>query len=353
MQRRTLLKLGGLSLVGLLQLKLLAGCKNQSEAPLATSAGSPGAEAALRELAASLVGIEFVGPVCRGMFSDKDIATDLLEQLDGANSENLGEALDQRIARDHREGERIDIGGWQLARTECMLLALAAQTRSLGEPKRADMPELEFEPFAEIERWGPNETIQGEMFNPIGNGRGGFWIRVAEPVPGSTRLVLNGVELATHFEPGVVTASLEPDYMERIINQPGMYELLMVETARNVAQRVGHLTVRPMPPAATLDNGRKSEVFCEIERWGPDHVPQGQVFNEQSDGSAAFWVRIGCAPDGSQLVLDGKPLPTTVRSGIVTARVPHYGELSVGNHELRIHDPGSGETLTVGQLTIL
>lgn len=352
MHRRTLLQLGGLSFVGL-QLGLLAGCEKQAESALATAVDSPRAEKALRELAASLAGIEFVGPVCRREFPDEDTTRILLERLDGTGDRSLEEALGQRIARDHRDGERIDIGGWQLASTECLLLAVAARTQGLGEPRRAEMPDLRFESFAEIERWGPKETIEGEIFNPIGNGRGGFWVRIDEPVPGSTRLVLDGVELATHFEPGVVTASLEPGYMDEIIAEPGMHELMMVDTARNVAQRVGHLTVRPMPPAATLDNGRKSEVFCEIERWGPDHAPQGQAFNEQPDGSAAFWVRIGCAPESAELVLGDTALPTTVRSGIVTARVPHYDQLSVGGHTLVLRDQASGEKLTLGTLTIL
>jgi hypothetical protein len=352
MDRRTLLQLGGMSFIGL-QLGLLAGCERQAGSALSTTVGAPDAGKALRELGASLNGIEFVGPVCRQEFPGDDPASALLERLEPFSEQPLHKALNERIRRDHEAGERIDIGGWQLARTECMLLAVAAQAQGLGEPSLSDLPDLRFEPFADIERWGPQETIEGEIFNPIGNGRGGFWVRVADSVPGATRLVLDGIELATHFEPGVVTASLEPDYMDEVIANPGMYELLMVDTSRNVAQRVGHLTVRPMPPKATLDDGSQSNAFCEIERWGPDHAPQGQPFNEQPDGSAAFWVRIGCAPETAQLVLDDKPLPTTVHTGIVTARVPHYADLESGKHTLAIHDPASGEKLTIGILNIL
>lgn len=352
MDRRSLLQLGGLSFVGL-QLGLLTGCKEQAESALTTDVNSPEAEQALNQLAASLAGITFTGPVCRQEFPEQGLTRTLLDRLQDGGEGNLQQALRRRIAKDQREGERLDVGGWQLARTECMLLAVGARAQALGEPRRAELPDLRFEPLTDIERWGPQETIEDEIFNPIGNGRGGFWIRINRPVPGSTRLVLGGVELATHFEQGLVTASLEPEYMDRVIANPGMYELLMVDTARNIAQRVGHLTVRPKPPKAILDNGQPSEVFCQIERWGPDHAPQGQAFNEQPNGEAAFWVRIGCAPKNAELVLDGQPLPTTVSSGIVTARVPHYASLTTGEHSVRIHDPDSGEVLTIGKLTIL
>ncbi|NEZ04127.1 hypothetical protein G4Y73_08175 [Wenzhouxiangella sp. XN201] len=352
MRRRTFVQAAGMSFIGL-QLGLLGGCGRDPDPALATAPSDEGAHAALRQLAGRLEGIEFVGPVCATEVADPRPLATLLEQLQSTSATTLEAALLTLIESDFAAGERIDIGGWQLARSECLLLAAAATEQGLSEPKRTEQGDLAFEPFAEIERWGPDETIEGEIFNPIGNGRGGFWVRIAEPVPGSTRLMLDGELLATHFESGVVTASLEPDYMDEIIGKPGMYPLLMVDTARNVAQKIGYLTVRPRPPAATLADGSESEVFCQIERWGPDHANQGQAFNEQPDGGAAFWVRIGCAPEGTRLRLDGEPLPTTVGTGLVTARVPHYAELERGDHRLTLHDPASGETLEIGVFRVL
>jgi len=352
MRRRTFLQTAGLSFVGL-QLGLLGGCGRDTASLLSTAPSEDGALEALRQLAGHLEGIEFVGPVCAAEIAEPEPLTALLERLRGTSQPTLEAALLASIESDFASGERMDIAGWQLARSECLLVAAAASEQGLSKPQRAEQGELKFEQFAEIERWGPQETVEGEIFNPIGNGRGGFWVRINEPVPGSTRLMLDGVELATHFESGVVTASLEPDYMDEVIAAPGMYPLLMVDTARNVAEKVGYLTVRPRPPAATLPDGSKSQVFCQVERWGPDHANRGQAFNEQPDGSAAFWVRIGCAPKEARLLLDSKPLPTTVRSGLVTARVPHYAELERGDHELDIHDPESGETLEIGVFQIL
>jgi hypothetical protein len=352
MRRRALLKTTGLTVIGL-QFGLLAGCSDEAVDPLAIAPSDPGAPAALRALAARLEGIDFVGPVCVDELGEAEPLDTLLARLRQTSGASLEDALSSALEEDFATGDRLDIAGWQLARTECLLLAAAATAQGLREPARAERSDLRFEDFAAIEGWGPDETIEGEIFNPIGNGRGGFWIRVADTVPGSTRLVLDGVELATHFEPGVVTASLDPDHMERVVATPGMVPLLMVDTARNIAQRVGYLTVRPRPPAATLADGSRSEVFCEVERWGPDHAPQGQAFNEQPDGSAAFWVRIGCAPAGAVLVLDGTPLETSVRTGLVSARVPHYAELAAGDHRLQLRDPASGEILDIGTFRVL
>lgn len=352
MRRRTLLQTAGLSFVGL-QLGLITGCGRDTAPVLSTDPSSEDARKALRQLANRLRGIEFVGPVCAAEIGDPEPLDTLLASLRATPEITLEAALLARIASDFAAGERLDIAGWQLSRSECLLLAAAATEQGLSEPQRTEQGELQFKPFAEIERWGPKETIEGRIFNPIGNGRGGFWVRVAEPVPGSTRLMLDGVMLATHFEPGVVTASLEPDYMDEVIAKPGMYPLLMVDTARNIAQRVGYLTVRPRPPAATLADGSQSEVFCQVERWGPDHANQGQAFNEQPDGGSAFWVRIGCAPENATLILGDSPLPTTVSTSLVTARVPHYADLPVGDHILKLHDPKSGETLEIGVFRVL
>jgi hypothetical protein len=352
MRRRTLLQTAGLSFVGL-QLGLLSGCGREGAPALATPPSDAGALDALRRLAGELDGIEFVGPVCATELGEAEPLATLLERLRDTSEETLETALLAAIAKDFQSNERLDIAGWQLSRSECLLLAAAAREQGLSEPRRTEQGELTFQEFARIERWGPEETIEGRIFNPIGNGRGGFWVRVEESVPGSTRLMLDGVPLATHFEPGVVTASLEPDHMEEVIATPGMYPLLMVDTARNIAQRIGYLTVRPRPPAAILADGSRSAVFCQVERWGPDHANQGQAFNEQPDGSAAFWVRIGCAPKNSRLRLNGEPLPTTVSTSLVTARVPHYAELEAGDYSLEIHDPESGETLDVGVFRVL
>ena len=351
MRRRVFLKTSGIALIAL-QTGLLTACKQDDQAAPETVVDSENARQALDALAKNLDGVSFAGPVCLAQ-AEMDHPTDdplakLLSRLRSSEALPLEAALAALISSDMAAGRIVSIEGWQLAESECLLLAGAARLQGLQSASRAEAGALVFEDFAEVELWGPSETIEGEIFNPIGNGRGGFWIRVANPVPAASRLVLDGVELATHFEPGVVTASLEPDYMTRIISEPGMHELILIDKTSNRAQRIGYLKVRQRPPMATLADGSVSRVFCQVEGWGPDQANQGQAFNEQPDGSAAFWVRIGCAPNAAWLTLDGTRLQTMVRPGLVTARLPGYDELVAGDYRLELHDPDSNETLAVG-----
>ncbi len=347
MQRRTFLHSTGISLVGL-KLGLLTGCGQSDQSDSGTSIPSDDPRQALNDLAANLEGVSFTGPVCAAMGLGDNPLELLLSRLQGHDAATIDLALAAIMASDIAAGRTVDIDGWQLAESECLLLAGAARLQGLQGAQRAEVGELLFEDFAQIENWGPSETIEGEIFNPIGNGRGGFWLRVTNPVPAATKLMLDGVELATHFQPGVVTASLEPAYMDEVIAEPGLHELMLVDRATQRAQKIGFLTVRERPPLAVLDDGTKSTVFCEVESWGPHQANQGQAFNEQPDGSAAFWLRIGCAPKSASLRIDGKDLPTTVRPGMVTARMPEYGELLAGDYKIEIHDPVSAEMLQVG-----
>ena len=349
MKRREFNRLVGGSVVAV-QLGLLAGCGRDDD-PAAALLAPADARAALDELAEALSGVEYIGPVCDRRLAAADPLGDLLEIIDGHRG-SLVEALQAQFSLDFGSGDVIDIDGWRLSRSECLLVAGSARLKGLSEAQAASAAEYRDEEFIDIELWGPDRTIEGEIFNPIGNGRGGFWLRVNGQVNGSMRLQLDGVEIVTHFEPGVITSSLEPDYMEQIIAQPGVYELVLLDKSRHLRQSVGFLTVTERPPMATLADGSTSKVFCTVDRWGPSQAVVGEAFNRQPDGSAAFWVRIGCAPREAVLMLDGVALPTTVRSDLVTARVPHHADLGRGHHSLELFDRASGELLEIGTLEI-
>lgn len=350
MKRRQFNRLVGGSLVAA-QLGLIAGCGRGDEAELASAAGAAELRAALDELAESLAGIEYIGPVCDRRLGAVDPLGELLGIIDGHRG-TVVDALQAQFSIDFGRGDVVDIDGWRLSRSECLLVAGSARLKGLSEAQTASAGEFRDQKFIDIELWGPDRTIEGEIFNPIGNGRGGFWLRVNGQVNGSMRLQLDGVEMATHFEPGVITASLEPDFMDQIIAQPGIYELVLLDQSRRLRQTVGFLAVAERPPMATLEDGSTSTVFCTVDRWGPSEAVVGEAFNRQPDGSAAFWVRIGCAPPEALLMLDGVALPTTVRSDLVTARIPHFADLSRGLHPLELSDRASGERLVIGAFEI-
>lgn len=351
MKRREFNRLVGGSVVAA-QLGLLADWgRGDDVAEPASAAGAAELRAALDKLAESLAGIEYIGPVCDRRLGVADPLGELLEIIDGYRG-TLVEALRTQFSKDFGSGDVVDIDGWRLSRSECLLVAGSARLKGLSEAQTASAGEFRDQKFIDIEKWGPDRTVEGQIFNPIGNGRGGFWLRVNGQVNGSMRLELDGVEMTTHFEPGVITASLEPDFMDRIIGKPGIYELALVDKSRRLRQTVGFLTVAERPPMATLADGSTSTVFCTVDRWGPSQAVAGEAFNRQPDGSAAFWVRIGCAPPGAVLVLDGVELPTVVRSELVTARVPHFADLPRGQYPLELFDRASGERLLIGALEI-
>jgi hypothetical protein len=244
------------------------------------------------------------------------------------------------------------VDGWRLSYSECLLLAGAARLKGLSEPRIAGASALREAEFITVERWGPDRTIEGELFNPQSEGRAGLWLRVDGEVNGAMRLEFDGTELATHFEPGVITGSLDPAYAQEVIARPGVYELALLDKSRQQRQTVGVFTVTARPPAARLADGSVSTAFCELGEWGPQTALVGEAFNRQPDGSAAFWVHVGCAPEDAFLELDGVALPTSLRPGLATARVSHFAELKRGRHPLELVDPDSGERLRVGELTI-
>jgi hypothetical protein len=350
MKRREFTRNLGYGWIGL-NLSFLVGCRDDSPA-FGVGPEDEGAAQALEFLAGELRGVEFVAPVCARRVETN---TPLEQLLDGLpqNSTNLVDALHMQVAADFESGRIVDIDGWKISLSECLLLAGAARIQGLTSSTELAKRPYQEQAFMDIELWGPDQTLVGEIFNPIGNGRGGFWLRVASPVNGSMRLLLDGRELATHFEPGVITASLDPDFMQEVIDEPGVHELVLIDRSRRLQQSVGFLEVSERPPMATLSDGKESTVFCEPGNWGPRTAVVGEPFNRQPDGSAGFWLRIGCAPESAVMMLDGVELPTTVRSDmLVTARVEHFAKLARGEYPLVLFDRATGERLSIGDLKI-
>lgn len=349
--RRDFVRSGGLVLIGL-KTGLLVGCRRDRPPALDTPLADADLEAALRSLAGEFSGIDFVGPQCLIGIEPDRLAPDLVEALRDTGADVLGGAIQAATRADFAEGRIRDLADWQLSETECALAALAAMVQGLDTPVLAEsgaMTELE---FVEVERWGPRETYQHRVFNPQPNGGGGFWVQFVGDAPGSTRLAVNGEELQTHVGAQVITAGLDADEIQALIAEPGRYSITLVDKARGRIQTLGHFKVHPEAESAVLQDGSVSEVFCEVERWGPKYTDRGDAFNEQPDGSSGFWVRIGCAPGNARLELAGRRLPTTVRTGLVTARVDFYADLEPGTHELRLIDPDSGERLMVGEFAV-
>ncbi len=97
--------------------------------------------------------------------------------------------------------------------------------------------------------------------------------------------------------------------------------------------------------------------FLTVKGWGPSRTDQGEVFNAQSDGSGAFWIRVdGEASAAVRVVLDGVPLATTVRGGLITAAVTPVDAQRIvsspGQYPLELLDIARNWIQSVGALVV-
>ncbi len=350
MRRRTFVAGVGWSLVAL-KFGLLAGCGNGRDTILDIAPDADGARKALEEYLAGLEGVESAGPDCLIQAGSKEPVGDLLQRLRESGQKDLQQALEAAIVSDFTVGRVVELEGWQLSVTECLVAAAAARIRGLESPLAKIDRDVELGEIVPIEDWGPRETRENQVFNPQPGDRAALWIRADGPVPDGVKVVIGGEVQETGVDDGLITCILDSDLTEQLISAPALHRVFLLHEDAGKIQPVGQLQVREAAPPATLEDGSQSTVFCEVERWGPARAPAGSAFNEQPDGNAAFWVRIGCAPSTARLVLDGTPLPTHVGTGMVTARVPHYEDLDQGSRKLVIEDTDTGERVLVGEFS--
>lgn len=73
---------------------------------------------------------------------------------------------------------------------------------------------------------------------------------------------------------------------------------------------------------ATPENALPSSL--KITSWGPDSTKAGEVFNQQPDGSAAFWVHLDHSVEGDVVWIqfNGAQLQSDISGNLVTAKVP-------------------------------
>lgn len=354
MKRRQFVGNAGLVFVGL-QFGALSGCGDASPDVLAVSLTDDRMESALRTVLGGVAGIGFIGPVCARRLEpsfDRAAFAAELRTAREAGPESIGEAIRHLVAVDFRSGRIEEVEGWQLSRTECRLAALAAIEQGLDSSVLAEVGALTEAPFVEVRDWGPDFSYQGQAFNPQSGGRGGVWVRTLSPSPPGTVIVVGPMKLETHVQPDVLTGILSAEATDRLVSEPGVHEVLLVDEARRRMQAIGTFTVREAPTAAMLEDGRPSEVFCEIEQWGPVDTTEGAAFNQQPDGSSSFWILTGCAPKGTRVLFGEHELSTSTRVGMVSARVDEGIALPRGGYPLRLFDPESGEIVEVGTFTV-
>ncbi len=224
----------------------------------------------------------------------------------------IEQALEQRILDDFAHERWCDLAGWRLSETECRLaglrqLGLAAYAEN--QPLLAEYHRLTTAQgyrdgrLVPVKYWGPQHTEQGTRFNEQRGGHSAFWIGVDNP-PNHLVMTLDNTEMRTVIAPGSITAALALDFQERILNNPGHYEVALVDPLNNIRQLVGSFEVR-----ASRQDSEEPPKFCEITRWGPNRTRAGFAENPQPDGSMGVWVHTRCLPEGVRVYLDDDRLP--------------------------------------------
>jgi hypothetical protein len=336
----------------------LAACSETDSAAVALPAAEPDS---LDEYTRQMQAISYVGVVCLEKIGYREdqpteaIKADLEQRLladlaDPAGQATISDTVDRAIRNDFSAGRIVEVDGWQLSETECRLAALAAAQQGFETAQVPEGPKERYAEFVEVEAWGPQATVQGQAFNEQPDGHSGIWVKAAG-APASVVLQFDGKTQGTQVYAGHLTSGLRGEYIHEVIDTPGVYRVELYDKATLTRQVLGDFTVN-----ASGDQSQKvSEdqlAACKINSWGPNKGKAGEAFNRQPSGASAFWVRTNCAANGSQMLLDGAALKTTVHKDLLTAKVPNGHRLEAGSHELDLRVGNGPQVLKVGTLVI-
>lgn len=293
--------------------------------------------------------------------------TPSMEQLAARLAARIGEAetitqvrarLADLVADDHASSNLCEVDGWQLSATECEIAALrwlAYGSAASSDADQASDASSAADPMigeiVEVTNWGPQGTEQGLKVNEQSDGHSGIWI-AASGAPPWIVVMIDGKEAPTVVSDKAVTSGLHGELQTRVLGTPGAYSIALLDPIRRVLQPVGEFVVRPRSERALRADGTRSEVFCVVQRWGPESTPRGVAENAQSDGSMGMWFALACVPSRVELLFGEDALPTTRTEFGITSRVPLPLLQVSGSVALILRDRDSGEQMTVGEFRI-
>lgn len=97
---------------------------------------------------------------------------------------------------------------------------------------------------------------------------------------------------------------------------------------------------------ANINTGQSK--FCDVTTWGPKKAREGRAFNQQANGSSAFWFKTACAPSKAVVRLNGKILKTVRRIPTITAAL-QLEQLTAGaSYKLDLYDPATKKSMVIG-----
>ncbi len=112
-------------------------------------------------------------------------------------------------------------------------------------------------------------------------------------------------------------------------------------------RQIGKLDVRAADPRSTAGG------FCEVEGWGPQFTRAGHPVNAQPDGTEGLWIKLGCFPSSTQVLIDGSAVETILAANLIAAKLPSDLIAEPGSLTVEMEDRQSGERILVGSLQVL
>ena len=266
----------------------------------------------------------------------------------------LLEKARHQVTADFQDEQTIVLNHWHLSLTEVLLVLSAIKQFGVSKAQQAVARSVEnapLEPFITVEKWGPQETYKGVKFNEQPDGHVGFWV-VANDIPDGLEVYIGGKK-TNHFanERGF-TSGIYHD-VEGFINRVGSTEIMVYDSINHRKQLIGEFTVLPAFKLHQYEDGRTSQVFSPIEKWGPMNAVVGEAFNEQPNGYAAFWFKVSSLSNQVKVSFNGHLLKATVRKDLITTSLPvSYLPTEPGQYPVRLISELHNESLLAGTIDI-
>ena len=168
-------------------------------------------------------------------------------------SGGLQVGIRQRVQQDFVHGDFCQIDGWQLARTECQLAAIAFLFRESGglikEPAtKGPIDDLRVSFIAQVNGWGPQSGVSGEGFNLQPNGKSSMWFRFEEIDTHPYAIYFGSEEARTsvHGDRNLITVSLSRGQVRQASSKQNEIPVHLVDLSRGSKQLIGFFHVQPV-----------------------------------------------------------------------------------------------------------
>ena len=180
------------------------------------------------------------------------LQTEMINSLPDIRGD-LHVGIQQRVQQDFVQGNLCQIEGWQLAKIECQLAAIAFLFRESGgyieEPATSGpLDDLQESFIAKVSRWGPKSGVAGEGFNLQSNGKSAMWFRFdeIETHPYAIYFGSEAARTSVHGDRNLITVSLTRGQVRQATSKQSEIPIHLVDLSRGSKQLIGFFHVQPV-----------------------------------------------------------------------------------------------------------